>query len=108
MKRFRLAIIRLAEKPPGGRTAGVIVSQMVDLGTSAAANYRAAYRARSPADFVSRMGIVAAELDQPLRWLVDSLGGRFHSRLDVAPFLPEDHELLAIAVSSIRTTKSRS
>jgi four helix bundle protein len=62
MKRFGLAVIRLAEKLPGGRIAGVIATQMVKSGTSAGANYRAACRARSGADFISKMGIVEEEL----------------------------------------------
>jgi len=105
MKRFGLAIIRLAEKLPGGRIAGVISTQMVKSGTSAGANYRAACRARSRADFVSKMGIVEEELDETLYWLEVSLGAGFLSRLDVDDLLREGNELLAIVVSSIRTAK---
>jgi four helix bundle protein len=107
MKRFGLAIIRLAEKLPASRTARIIETQMVKSGTSAGANYRAACRARSKADFVSKMGIVEEELDETLYWLEVSLEAGFLSRLEVNDLLREGNELLAIAVSSIRTAKSR-
>ena len=108
MKRFGLAIIRLVGKLPGGRAAGVIANQMVKSGTSAGANYRAACRARSRADFVSKMGIVEEELDETLYWLEVCVGAGFLSRSDVDGLLREGNELLAIAVSSIRTARRRS
>jgi len=107
MKRFGLAIIRLAEKLPAGRTAGVIGTQMVKSGTSAGANYRAACRARSRADFVSKMGIVEEELDETLYWLEVSLEAGLLLPVDVDGLLHEGNELLAIVVSSIRTAKRR-
>lgn len=107
MKQFGLAIIRLAEKLPGGRIAGIIAAQMVKSGTSAGANYRAACRARSRADFVSKMGIVEEELDETLYWLEVSLAAGFLSRSDIDGSLREGNELLAIVVSSIRTAKRR-
>ena len=60
MKRFGLAIIRLAEKMPRSRAAAVVSNQMVRAGTSVGANYRSACRARSKADFIAKMGINAA------------------------------------------------
>ena len=55
MKQFGLRIIRLADRIPPGKAAGVITYQMVKAGTSAGANYRAACRARSKADFISKI-----------------------------------------------------
>ncbi len=105
MKKFGLAIIRLAEMLPGGRAAGIIANQMVRSGTSPGANYRAACRARSRADFVSKMGIVEEELDETLYWLEVSLEAGFLSSKDTDPLVQEGDELLAIVVSSIRTAK---
>ncbi len=79
-KQFALRVIRLVESLPKGRTAEVLGRQLLRSGTSVGANYRSACRARSTADFISKMGIVEEEAD----------------------------ELLAIAVSSIKTAKSRS
>ncbi len=85
MKRFGLAIIQLAEKLPAGRAAGVVACQIIKSGTSVGANYRAACRARSRADFVSKMGIVEEELDETLYWLEVSLGAGFLSQLTHIP-----------------------
>jgi len=108
MKRFGLAVIRLAGKLPPGRAAGVIANQMVKSGTSAGANYRAACRARSKADFVSKMGVVEEELDETLYWLEVCVAAGFLSSADVDELLQEGDELLAITVSSIRTARRRS
>ncbi len=108
MKRFGLTIIRLTEMLPAGRAAGVIAKQMVRSRTSAGANYRAACRARSKADFISKMGIVEEELDETLYWLEVSLGAGFLSANDTDPLVREGDELLAIVVSSIRTARRNS
>ena len=108
MKQFGLAIIRLAEKLPAGKIPGVIGTQMVKSGTSAGANYRAACRARSRADFISKMGVVEEELDETLYWLEVSLGAGFLLPINVDGLVKEGNELLAIVVSSIRTAKRES
>jgi four helix bundle protein len=108
MKRFGLAVIRLAGKLPTGRVGQNIETQMVKSGTSAGANYRAACRARSRADFISKMGIVEEELDETLYWLEVSLEAGFFLPVDVDGVAREGNELLAIVVSSIRTARGRS
>jgi four helix bundle protein len=55
---YALRAIRLVEALPHGRTADVIGRQLVRCATSVGANYRAACRAKSPADFIAKMGIV--------------------------------------------------
>jgi four helix bundle protein len=65
-KRFALDIIKLVEKLPKGRTADILGRQLLAAGTSVGANYRAATRARSPADFISKMGIVEEEADETI------------------------------------------
>lgn len=105
MKRFGLPVIRLVEMLPAGRATGVVFNQMVRSGTSTGANYRAAFRARSRADFVSKMGIVEEELDETLYWLQVSLDAGCISQSDADGMIQEGNELLAIVVSSIRTAK---
>jgi len=68
-KKFALRIIRLVEALPKGRTADVIGRQLLRSGTSVGANYRSACRAKSTADFVSKMGIVEEEADESLFWM---------------------------------------
>jgi len=105
MKRFGLRVIRLVEVFPKGRAAGVVSNQMVRSGTSAGANYRAACRARSRAECVSKMGIVEEELDETLYWLEVSLDAGFISKKEADGMIQEGNELLSIVVSSIRTAK---
>ncbi len=108
MKRFGLAVIRLTEKMPRSRAAIVVSNQMVRAGTSAGANYRSACRARSRADFIAKMGIVEEELDETLYWLEVSIEAGFLSEEEADGAMREGRELLAIAVSSIRTAKRAS
>jgi len=68
-KAFALAVIRLVEDMPRGRTADVIGGQLLRAGTSVGANYRAACRARSRKEFVAKMGIVEEEADEAQFWL---------------------------------------
>ena len=60
---FAIRIIRLVESLPKGRTEDVIGKQLLRSGTSVEANYRAACRAKSTADFIYKMGIVEEETD---------------------------------------------
>lgn len=57
-KEFALRVIRLVESLPKGRTASVIGGQLLRAGTSVGANYRVACRAKSTADFISKMGTI--------------------------------------------------
>jgi four helix bundle protein len=68
-KSFALRIIKLVEAPPSNRTADVIGKQLVRSGTSVGANYRAACRAKSNADFMAKMGTVEEEADESSFWL---------------------------------------
>ncbi len=68
-KAFALRVVRLVEVLPATRTADVIGKQLLRCGTSVGANYRAACRARSQADFISKMGIVEEEADETIYWI---------------------------------------
>ncbi len=107
-KQFALRVIRLIESLPRGRTAEVLGKQLLRSGTSVGANYRAACRAKSTADFISKMGTVEEEADESLYWmelLVEA--GLVKSEL-LAPLMKEADELVAITVASINTAKRRS
>ena len=100
-----LRIIRLVESLPRNQTANVIGRQLLRCGTPVGANYRAACRARSRADFVAKMGIVEEEADEIIYWielLVDS-GLLKQSRID--ELSAETNEIVAMVVSSIRTAR---
>ena len=68
-KQFALRIIKLVEELPNTKTGNVIGNQIIRSGTSVAANYRASCRARSTADFISKITIVEEEADETLFWL---------------------------------------
>jgi four helix bundle protein len=68
-KRFALQIIRLCRVLLRSQQATVISRQLLRSATSVGANYRAVCRARSTADFVSKLGIVLEEADETLFWI---------------------------------------
>jgi len=68
-KAFALRILKLVDALPKTTAGRALASQIVRSGTSVAANYRAACRARSTADFTAKMGIVEEEGDETLFWL---------------------------------------
>ena len=65
-KEFALRVIRLVQSLPRGQMADVLGKQLLRSGTSVGANYRAACRAKSRADFISKMGIVEEEADESM------------------------------------------
>lgn len=104
---FALDVIRFTETLPRTRTADVLGRQLLRCGTSVGANYRAACRARSNAEFIAKMGIVEEEADETLYWLelltlADCVAPEASS-----PLLDEADQLLAITVASIRTARQR-
>ena len=107
-KQFALRVIRLVESLPKGRTTEVLGRQLLRSGTSVGANYRSACRARSTADFISKMGIVEEEADESLFWMELLVESGIMKTVKLEPLLKEADELLAIAVSSIKTAKLRS
>ena len=105
-KEFALRVIRLVQSLPRGQMADVLGKQLLRSGTSVGANYRAACRAKSRADFISKMGIVEEEADESMYWmelLIES-GLVQHDR--VADLLNEADQLVAMTVSSIQTARS--
>ena len=104
-KAFALRIMKMAEALPSGLSADVIAKQVVRCATSVAANYRAACRARSKAEFISKLGIVEEEADETLFWLemIEEAELLPASRLEALK--TEANEIIAITVSSIKTAK---
>ena len=102
---FALRIIRLAESLPNTPTANTIRNQMLRCGPSVGANYRAACRAKSKADFVSKMGIVEEEADECMFWIELLIDAEIIKRTRVEDLLIEADEILAITVSSIKTSR---
>jgi len=68
-KKFAIRIVRLFQALPKSTEAQVMGKQLLRSGTSVAANYRAVCRARSKAEFIARIGVVAEEADESALWL---------------------------------------
>ena len=68
-KQLALRVLKLVAALPKTIEARAIANQLVRCGTSVAANYRAACRARSKAEFVAKMGVVLEEADETQLWL---------------------------------------
>ena len=99
-KNFALRIIKLAEfleKHPVGKFIG---RQIFRSGTSVAANYRAACRARSAKDFISKLGIVIEEADETAFWLEILSASGIIREGQIKDLLNEANELTAIMVAS--------
>ena len=104
-KTFALKIIRLVESLPRSRTADVIGRQLLRCGTSVGSNYRAACRAKSTADFISKMGTVEEEADETLYWMELLLDDKIVEESLLEPLMKEADEILAMTVSSIKTAR---
>jgi four helix bundle protein len=105
-KRFALAVIRLYSRMPKSVEAQVIGRQLLRSGTSVGAQYREAVRAKSVADFISKVEGSLQELEETQYWfeLLDE-GGIVDDLAAVKVLMKEADELIAILVSSVRTAK---
>lgn len=99
--------IELVQALPGTIVAQRIGSQLLDASTSAAANYRAARRGRSYAEFTAKMGIVSEESDEAVFWLNRLRKARVATSIALEPLLAEGEELARIFGSAARTARRR-
>jgi len=106
-KNIALRIIRLVEALPKSKTADVIRRQLLRSGTSVGANYRAACRAKSPADFVHKLSIVEEEADESIFWMELIIDAKLMSEQKLKDLRAETKEVLAITTASIRTVKRK-
>jgi four helix bundle protein len=107
-KRFKDWAIKgvlFTRKLPNEPDFKAIRNQMVRCIPSCAANYRAACRAKSNADFINKLKIVEEELDESMFWLEFVVGLEEKLRVDIISIYKEADELLAITVASIKTLR---
>jgi four helix bundle protein len=106
-KDFAKEIIELCRNLPNNREGRLIGDQIFRSGTSVAANYRSACRARSRAEFISRLSVVEEEADETLFWLelIKEMKILYYNKLDA--LMQENDEILAIVVASIKTAKKK-
>jgi len=106
-KFFALGIIQLVESLPKERTTTVLGGQLLRSGTSVGSNYRSACRAKSLADFISKMSIVEEEADESLYWMELLIEAGIGISVKMDAVMKEAGELLAITVASIKTARKR-
>ncbi len=104
-KAFAVRIVRLYRSLPYKADAQVLGKQLLRCGTAVAANYRAACRSRSRAEWLAKIGVVLEEADESVFWL------EMLSDCEIVPLeklkslIGEAHELSAIFTASRRTAK---
>jgi four helix bundle protein len=103
-KMFALRSLRLVDHLPRTMSGRAIGNQLVRSATSVGANYRAACRSRSRAEFAAKLGIVAEEADESVYWLELISEGKLLPEAKVTDLLKEANELTAIFTSARRTS----
>jgi four helix bundle protein len=105
-KRFAVKVFDLIDEIPQSSKGRVVQTQVAKAASSAAANYRAAQRSRSRADFISKLSIALEEIDETAFWLEFLPDTRLSSNESVTPLLREADELSAIFMSSRKTART--
>ncbi len=103
---FAVRVLKFADAVPSTPSGRAVVNQIVRSGTSVAANYRAACRARSRKEFISKLGIVEEEADETAFWIELAIEAGLISAAKSRDLLQEASELTAIMVASIRSARS--
>jgi len=104
-KQFALRLVRMACSLPKRMEADVLGKPALRAGTSVAANFREASRARSTAEFIAKLGVVEQELDETLLWLELLVESKLVPSTRMSFLHQEADELLRIIVSSIKKAK---
>lgn len=105
MRKFALLCIKQADALPNRPGAKTIAHQLAKSGTSVAANYRAAKRARSRAEFCAKLQISLEEADETHFWLDILMESGYLPAASVKELAQEASELTAILVASLKTAR---
>ena len=106
-KSFALRIVRMYAALPKSPEAQVMGKQVLRSGTSVGANYREAYRSRSDAEFIAKIGDCLKELDETQYWLELLTESNIVSEEKLISLLDEANQLLAIFTTVSKNTKQR-
>jgi four helix bundle protein len=102
-KQFALRVFKLVGALPRAIQGKAVAAQLIRSGTSVAANYRAACRARSKPEFIAKLGVVEEEADESAFWLELIIETDLLAAAKVRPLLTEAGEIVAIMASSKKT-----
>jgi four helix bundle protein len=104
-KAFHIAVIKACEHFPRNAAGYETAKQVIRSAGSVGANYRAATRAKSNADFVYKIEVVIEEADESMYWLEVSEEAGLLAKQSVQPLLKEANELVSIFVATVKTSK---
>ncbi len=99
--------MRLVEKLPRSHVGDVLGRQLLKSATSVGANYRAACRARSKAEFRAKLGIVEEEADECGYWLELLVEGKLVRKAALSALMKEADEIVALVVASLKTVRQK-
>jgi len=106
-KAFAMRIVKMVDGLPQRTSAFVLGKQVLKAGTSVAANYRAACRARSKPEFTAKIGVVSEEADECVFWLELLMQTDLVAEERLQNLLDEARELSAIFTASYDTSRGR-
>jgi four helix bundle protein len=104
-KQIGLEVIKLVDELPNKPSAWAIAKQIIRSSTSIGANYRAACRAKSTADFINKLKIVEEEADETQYWLEVLEESNFINSNRIDTLKKEVNEIVSIVVASIKTSR---
>ena len=107
-KEFALRIMKLVGALPQSIEGRAVGNQLVRAGTSVGANYRAACRGRSRAEFIAKLGLVEEEADESAFWLEIIIEGNLLKKHQAESLLEEANELVAIIAASRKSAQGLS
>lgn len=103
---FAINVAILVTKLPKSAVTPAYGNQLIRSSSSSGANYRAACRAKSKADFINKLKIVEEETDESVYFLELLLFFNSEFKNDFDILIKEGNELLAITVASLRTVRN--
>lgn len=106
-KHFALSAVHASQLLPRNREADILGRQFLRSATSVAANYRAACRARSTSEFMSKLGIVEEEADETLLWVELLMEAKALSEDKGRELFDECEQILRMVVASIKTSRGK-
>jgi four helix bundle protein len=104
-KAFHISVIKICELLPKNTAGFELAKQLIRSGGSVGANYRAALRAKSSADFIYKIEIVIEEADESMYWLEICEAADLLSKDLIIPLLKEANELVSIFTATAKTSK---
>ena len=107
-KQFALRVIKVVQAVEDDKVGRRLGDQLLRSGTSVGANYRAACRARSPAEFRAKLGIVEEECDETMYWMELIVEADLLPTIRLDDLRKEADEILSIVIASINTSRRSS